>query len=656
MCGIAGFIGTAHDPAAWQETIRAMLTAIGHRGPDGLGYMLDDGAALGTARLSIIDIDSGTQPMSDPSGRYWLAYNGEIYNYIELRAELEAAGRVFVTRSDTEVVLQAWLHWGAACLPKFNGGFAFALYDRATRRLVLARDRYGKRPLFYLRRGGEVYFASEMKSFFAVPGFAFEQDSQQLASILACWTPLPDQSGFKGIDSLPMGEWMSVETGTVTRHCYEDLSFESEETVASEAAALELIRERLRASVALRLRSDVEVGVYLSGGVDSAITALLAQRESRHPLSTFSVAFEDAAFDESPQQREMADFLGSRHQALTISHGDIAAALPDAVFHAEMPAFRCAFVPMYLLSRLTQDSGIKVILSGEGADEAFLGYDLFKEVLLRRAWNELGEDVRRDRLGKLYPHLTHYGPQETAALTGLYQQFAEERMPGLFSHEMRFQNGRFATRLLRDAGDPFAAISRLVADAPGYAGTSDMHKAQWLEYRTLLAGYLLSTQGERMSLAHGVENRCPFLDPTVIAAASATNLRFDDGFEEKRLLRRAFAGELPDSILSKRKFPYRAPDSAAFASARPDYLEALLSEAELAKLPFIDAKFARRLTDKVLNRPAGEIGTKEDQGFVFLLSIALLDRFFVRREGAGLTRVTPPPVRAVDLRGKPLAA
>ena len=656
MCGIAGFLGATHDPAVWQETIRAMLAAIGHRGPDGLGTMLDDRAALGTARLSIIDIASGTQPMSDPSGRYWLAYNGEIYNYLELRAELEAAGRAFETRSDTEVVLQAWLHWGPDCLPRFNGGFAFAIYDRASGRLVLARDRYGKRPLFYLRRGGEFYFASEMKSFFAVPGFAFEQDADQLASILACWTPLPDQSGFKGIDSLPMGEWMSVENGTITRHRYEALSFDSAESVASEAEALELVRERLQASVALRLRSDVEVGVYLSGGVDSAITALLAQRESRHRLSTFSVAFEDAAFDESPQQREMADFLGSRHQALTISHGDIASALPDAVFHAEVPAFRCAFVPMFLLSRLTRDAGIKVILSGEGADEAFLGYDLFKEVLLRRAWNDLGEDVRRERLGRLYPHLTHYGPQEIAALTGLYQQFAEERMPGLFSHEMRFQNGRFATRLLRGAGDPFAAISRLVADAPGYAGMSDIHKAQWLEYKTLLAGYLLSTQGERMSLAHGVENRCPFLDPAVVAAASATNLRFDDGFEEKRLLRRAFAGQLPKSIVTKRKFPYRAPDSAAFASARPDYLEALLSEAELAKLPFIDAKFARRLTDKVLNRPAGEIGTKEDQCFVFLLSIALLHRFFVQREGAGLTRVTPPPMRTVDLRGKPLAA
>jgi asparagine synthase (glutamine-hydrolysing) len=348
----------------------------------------------------------------------------------------------------------------------------------------------------------------------------------------------------------------------------------------------------------------------------------------------------------------MAALLGSRHHPLLITSREIVEHFPAAAWHAEVPAFRSAFVPMYLMSRLTRDNGIKVVLSGEGADEAFLGYDIFKETVLRRGWHALNEDERRAQLARLYPHLDHYGPQDIAAITGLYQQFGEERLAGLFSHEIRFQNGRFSARLIRDAGDPFAAISSLVANEPGYAVMDPVQKAQWLEYRTLLAGYLLSTQGERMSLAHGVENRCPFLDPAVVALAASVNLRFDDGFDEKRLLRRAFQERLPASIFNKRKFPYRAPDSAAFAECRPDYLELLLSEGELARIPFLDARFARALTRKIMTAPAAAIGTKENQTFIFLLSIALQHRFFVRRDTIIATppAVDSPLALAVDLR------
>lgn len=649
MCGIAGFLDAGRAPAGSPTLIQAMLGHIGHRGPDGLGCVVDDRGALGTARLAIIDPEGAAQPMADASGRYWLCYNGEVYNYIELRAELEARGVRFATDSDTEVVLQAWLHWGPDCLPRFNGGFAFALYDSLTGALVLARDRFGKRPLFLLRRGDALYFASEMKAFLAVPDFSFEQDPAQLASILATWTPLPDQTGFHGIASLPMGEWLEFSGGEERRHRYDILDFTVHDAPADEVSGRARIRKALEEATKLRLRASVEVGVYLSGGVDSAIVAMLAARHAPKRLSTFSVAFADAAFDESAEQLEMAAFLGSDHHMLRIESGHMAQACPAAVFHAEVPAFRSAFIPMYLLGELTRANGIKVVLSGEGADEAFLGYDLFKETMLRRAWPQMDEAQRREKVAGLYPHLGHYGGDDLAAMTGLYQQFAQERMPGLFSHEMRFQNGRFATRLLQQAGDPFAPLAALVAAEPGYAGLDDVRKAQWLEYRTLLSGYLLSTQGERMSLAHGVENRCPFLDMGVVAAANATNLRFDDGFREKRMLREAFRADLPPRIVAKRKFPYRAPDSAAFAATRPDYLELLLSDGELAKLPFLDARFARRLTDKVMTRPGAEIGTKEDQAFMFLLSIVLLHHQFVARHLPAARR-TPAPMRMVDRR------
>ncbi len=651
MCGIAGFFHASLAVEAHPDIVLGMLRAIAHRGPDATGYVVDERCGLGSTRLAIIDIESGVQPLSDSTQRYWLCYNGEIYNYLELRDELTALGRSFTTQSDTEVLLQAWLQWGPACLRRLNGGFAFALYDRDRDELILGRDRYGKRPLFYAASGEGLVFASEMKAFMAVPGFAFEHDAPQLASILAVWTPLPEQTGFRGVRQLPMGSWLRCRAGSMELVSYEPLDFAGKVAVASESEALELIRDQLRQSVALRLRSDVEVGVYLSGGIDSAVIALLAQERSTHPLATFSIEFADRQYDESTQQREMAALLGSRHRALNISHRDMVENFPVAAWHAEIPAFRSAFVPMYLLSAATREAGIKVVLSGEGADEAFLGYDLFKEVLLREQWERLDETQRRSRLGQLYPHLDHYGPQDIAALTGLYQQFSAERMPGLFSHELRFQNGRFSARLIKDAGDPFAMIASLVAEERGYAGMSSIHKAQWLEFRTLLAGYLLSTQGERMSMAHGVENRCPFLDPDVVGVAAAVNLRFDDGFEEKRLLRRAFREQLPASIVTKRKFPYRSPDSAAFADCPPDYLELLLSAHELAKLPFLDARFAAALTRKIVSSPPEEISTKENQAFIFLLSIAFQHRFFVQRASPpGNQWAESPLARAVDLR------
>lgn len=656
MCGIAGLIHTTLPASDLPDIAQAMLGRIGHRGPDGLGTVTGDTWAMGTARLAIIDPRDGTQPMADDSGRYWLCYNGEIYNYRELRAELESLGTVFRTHCDTEVVLAAWLTWGPACLPRLNGGFAFALYDRHDDRLVLARDRFGKRPLFYARHQGGLLFASEMKALLAVPGFSFAQDPAQLASILAVWTPLPDQTGFVGIKALPMGEWLSFQSGQAQRHCYAALAFADGPSPATETEAKALIRQHLTDAVRLRLRSDVEVGVYLSGGIDSAIVARLVTDIGGRPPATFSVTFDDASLDESAEQNAVATALGTRHHALRIQAADIAEACPQAVYHAEIPAFRSAFVPMFLLSRLTRQSGITVTLSGEGADEAFLGYDLFKETLLRGNWDSLDEDTRRQRLARLYPHLGHYGPQDVAALTGLYQQFAHEQMPGLFSHELRFQNGRFSARLVKGAGDPFAAIAALVADHGELAAMSPVQRAQWLEYKTLLPGYLLSTQGDRAALAHGVENRCPFLDPAVVDLAATINLRFDDGYDEKRLLRQAFADDLPAAVVNKRKFPYRAPDAAAFAAAGPDYLELVRSDAELAKLPFIDAGFARRLTAKVLNRPAAEISTKENQTFLFLLSIALLHRFFVSRDGVPnhpVDRPRPPVIRRVDLRGKP---
>ncbi|WP_394849109.1 asparagine synthase (glutamine-hydrolyzing) [Pendulispora brunnea] len=652
MCGIAGMYG-ARLPKVADETLAAMLRLIRHRGPNEAGVYLSERVCMGTVRLSIVGVATGQQPVSDPDERYFLCYNGEIYNYVELRKELKALGYRFTTESDTEVVLHAWQAWGTHCLNRFNGGFAFALYDRRQQALYLARDRYGKRPLFYTKHGANVLFGSEMKCFLAAKDFSFEFDPPQVASILTLWTPIGEQSGFKGIRQVPQGAYVKISESGPEIERYHRIDFVPPHEVRSESQAIEEVRDALQQAVALRLRSDVEVGMYLSGGLDSSILASVLKEQVTDRFRTYSVEFEDAEFDESADQRRMAAHVGSRHRTVRVTNELIAEHFPAAAFHAEVPVFRTAFVPMYLLSRMVRDDGIKVVITGEGADEAFLGYDLFKETLLRRAWSGLDDATKLSRLSRLYPYLKHYSGRDTTDLLGLYQAFSEERYPGLFSHELRIQNGLFSRRLLKGRIDGFGAIQQLLAEHPYFSAFSATEKAQWLEYQSLLPGYLLSSQGDRMALANSVENRCPFLDPNVVELSAAVNLEFDDGSDEKYLLRKAFEHALPAENLRKRKHPYRAPDSKAFVASRPDYLELLRSEHELAKNDLLDPRFCKLLVEKVFNAPAAEISTKENQTFIFLLSIALQRHQFVERNISGVAQNAPVDdlmVRRVDRR------
>ena len=632
MCGIVGFYHAARSADSFPETISQMLALIRHRGPDEMGYYFDERVALGTARLSIIDLASGQQPLSDPSGRYWISYNGEIYNYLELRQELTTLGYEFTTYSDTEVLLAAYIVWGRAAFAKLNGGFAFALYDRHEDSLLLVRDRYGKRPLYYTQCGQEWIFASELKCFVGHGGVTLTFDPAQLASILTLWTPLPEQSGYCQIQQAPEGGFVSLRAdGTATIGRYYALDFQGVEhsVPLSEDEAIAQTSAALAESVRLRLRSDVEVGAYLSGGLDSTITTLLATQSSPYPVRTFSISFEDAAYDESADQAAMSQHLGTIHSTLRITDRDLTAAFPAALWHAEVPVFRTAFVPMYLLAQQVQAAGIKVVLTGEGADESFLGYDLFKETLLRLHWAQLASPQEKQaRLAALYPYQSHF-QSNAAALVSVFDQFITEQEAGLFSHEIRFSNSRYSTRLLAPpVAEPFAAMHAfLAARSAEFMPLDPLQRAQWLEFKTLLAGYLLSSQGDRMSFAHGVETRMPFLDPNVVHFAwqLPTDLKLKGGVDEKYILKRAFADQLPTRILQKPKQPYRAPDAPAFFAADPPaYLELIYATAELKKLQFIDVTFAQRFVEKLRQTPKTRISQRENQTFIFLLSLALL--------------------------------
>ncbi len=644
MCGIAGIL--AHGPTApapTRDELLAMAGRLQHRGPDDHGWFCDREVGLAHTRLSVIDLAGGHQPMADADEATCVVFNGEIFNFVELRAELEAAGRRFRTRSDTEVLLQLYAEHGDAMLERLNGQFAFALWDARRRRLLLARDRAGIRPLFYAWHGGRLLFASEIKALLALPGVPRRLDALALAEAFTCWAPVAPRTVFEGVQALPPGQAMAVEAGASKTWTYWDWRFppRGHEATGSADALADELRAGLVDAVRLQLRADVPVGAYLSGGLDSAVIATLVHRCSDTPLRTFSIAFDDAEFDESEHQREMVRALGTPHTELRCRRADIAAAFPRAVRHAETPLLRTAPVPMMLLASAVRAEGVKVVLTGEGADEVFGGYDLFKEARVRRFIARAPQSRWRPALlGRLYPYLRH-SPVAGGALGAQFFADGHERLgqPG-FGHATRWASAgritRFLAPPLRDmaAGfDPFAEVA--AAMPPGSEHWSTLATDQYVEAKTLLSGYLLSAQGDRMAMAESIEARFPFLDHRVIEWGNRLPPRYKlMGLDEKYLLKRAMGGWLPESIRLRRKQPYRAPDSQSFFGPGGQADEAtaeLLSESRLADAGLFDPVAVRRLVAKCAAGRAQGFG--DNMAFVGILSTMWLHEHFVRGRG-----------------------
>ncbi len=560
-----------------------MMGAMTHRGPDEFGSYVDPHAGLAHARLSIIDLASGQQPMADVDERLWLVFNGEIFNYVELRDELIALGRRFRTRSDTEVIIQAWAQWGEAALDRFNGQWAFALWDPRARRLVLARDRVGVRPLYYAEHDGTVVFGSEVKVVFAgAPELPRGWDPVGLDQSFTFWTVVAPRTVFAGVRELEPGHVRVYQGGTVHDHAWWTPRYDGDFT-GSLAEASEAVSAALEQATRLRmLRADVDVGSYLSGGLDSSLIATLGLAAKGEGFQTFSLRFADAEYDEGSFQKLMSERLGTTHHEVVVSRADIARVFPQVMWHAERPILRTAPAPMYLLSKLVRDHGIKVVLTGEGADEMFAGYDIFREAAVRRFWARAPQSKSRPRLlDKLYPYLARSPVSQRAMAQAFFGQGLDRwRSPG-FGHDTRWRTTAAVKRLLapamRGSGD---AVATLLADLPGdFGGWSYLAQDQYLEVRTLLGGYLLSAQGDRMLMGNSIEGRFPFLDREVMALAGrlpdSYKLR---GLDEKHVLKRLGRGLLPAEILDRPKQPYRAPDALAFVGeGAPPWVAEMMS-------------------------------------------------------------------------------
>ncbi|MEY2169266.1 MULTISPECIES: asparagine synthase (glutamine-hydrolyzing) [unclassified Rhodanobacter] len=646
MCGIAGFLGPPDAPAAAQATLQRMIRTLHHRGPDGYGFHVDGGAGLAHARLAVIDLATGAQPIANERRNVWTVFNGEIFNYRSLRAELQQRGHRFATASDTEVIVHLYEEHGDRFVEHLNGQFAIALWDAERQRLVLARDRCGVRPLYHVRAGGRHWFASEIKALLAVRPELARLDPQGLAQAFTFWGPIEPGSVFAGVECLPPGHLLAIEgDGRETLSRYWDWSFPEQGAPqrrwqSVEQAAGEL-RELLADAVRLRLQADVPLGAYLSGGLDSSAVVALMREAGAASTRTFSIAFDEAEFDESAHQQAMVRHLGCEHTTLHCTRRAIGEAFPQLIRHAEAPVLRTAGVPLMLLAQQVRQAGYTVVLTGEGADEVFGGYDLFKEAKVRRFWARQPDSRFRPLLlGRLYGYLEN-SPVRHAALA---QSFFGRGMEGIdrpvFAHVPRWTSSRHALRFLApelragiDGWDPLAWYEQRLP--PAIARWSPLARDQYVEAKTLLAAYLLPSQGDRPAMAHSIEGRFPFLDHRVVEFANALPAHWKiRGMTEKYLLRKALAGLLPADILARTKQPYRAPDqSSFFVDGEPlDYVADLLSAERIRAAGWFDAAVVGRLFEKC--RHGRAIGFADNQAFVGILSTMLIDELFLRRAAA----------------------
>lgn len=641
MCGFGGYFGAVRDGRALLER---MTAAIAHRGPDEHGYFTAQDIGLGHARLSIVGLGDGQQPMSDATGALTIAFNGEIFNYVELREKLRAKGRRFRTSSDTEVILHLYDEMGEDCLSLLNGDFAFALWDARRRRMLLARDRMGVRPLFYTRQGDRLYFASEVKALLQVPGVIAEIDPVALDQIFTLWAPIAPRTAFRDIYELEPASLMIVQDGNISTRPYWSLDYPERDAPprhTDERAAAEELRALLTEATRIRMRADVPVGSYLSGGLDSSITSALAAGMTPAGLRTFSVTFDSPEHDESAFQMEMARALGTHHSAVACGEGDIAAVFPEVIRFTERPIIRTAPAPLFKLSGLVREAGLKVVLTGEGADEVFAGYDIFKENRVRRfCARQPGSRIRPHLFRKLYPYLPGLKQQSAEYLASFFGANGHSLEDQLYSHRPRF-DGTAATKLffsgdLRNQLAGYDAAEELVSRLPEAFGRwHPLHQAQYLEARYLLPGYILSSQGDRMAMAHGIEGRFPFLDHHLVefAASLPPDMKLK-GLVEKHILREATKDLLPPAIGQRSKQPYRAPDSASFVGAgAADYVETALGEGEISASGLFNPKAVAKLHEKCRTRPAS--GFRDNAAFVGILSTQLWLKTFAGAYSCG---------------------
>ncbi len=620
-----------------------MLGLIRHRGPDAFGIYMDEDVGLGSARLRILDLTGGDQPIHNEDCSVWIVYNGEIFNHPELREDVEKKGHRFYTRSDTEVLVHLYEEMGTDLFHRLNGQFVIAIWDQRRKTLLLARDRLGIRPLFYHLDNNRLCFGSEIKTLFADPDIKREIDVRALSDIFTCWSTFGADTAFKNVYQLLPGHYAIFFNGKFSIHKYWQLSFARQSDSDEERPISGLVEELtalLYDATKIRLRADVPVGAYLSGGLDSTYVTSLVKKHFNNQLRSFSVSFSDERFDEAPFQERVVRGLGTEHRMIRCTERNIGDNFPGVIWHTEIPVLRTAPAPMYQLARLVRENGFKVVLTGEGSDELFAGYDIFKEDRVRRFWAKQPDSSFRPLLiRKLYPDIFSFDTGRAGAfLTGFFKKGLTKVDSPLYSHMIRWENTSqiktfFSEDLRCDMAKADDFEDRFSADLPvEFMNWDPLSRAQYIEISILLSNYLLSSQGDRMAMGHSVEGRYPFLDYRVVDFACAIPPKYRlNVLRDKFILRQAANKLIPPELALRPKQPYRAPISRCFMAGRSlDYVEELLSSYSLRQAGYFNPDKVAKLSDKCRKQDGALLSERENMALVGIISTQLLDHQFVR--------------------------
>jgi asparagine synthase (glutamine-hydrolysing) len=589
MCGIAGILDLAGGPVP-AEAVRSMCAALVHRGPDGEGTFLGQGVGLGMRRLSIIDLETGDQPVRNEDASVWVVFNGEIYNYRELREQLESRGHTFYTHTDTEVIVHLYEDRGERCVEALRGMFAFAVWDEPRGRLMLARDRLGIKPLYYARVGQKLVFGSELKALLALPEVRREIDGPAFAHFLTFLSTPSDQSILRGVRKLPPGHRLLASLGGEPQvERYWDVAFEPERG-RSEAWFVERLRALLDESVRLHMVSDVPLGAFLSGGIDSSTVVATMAALSREPVRTFSIGFADADFSELAYARRVAAAFQTDHHELVLEPAALDV-LDDLVWHLDEPFGDSSAIPTYMVSKLAAEH-VTVALSGDGGDELFAGYEKYTVERRERVWRFVPEPARR-LLGRLVAatpaHLRGRNYLRHMALPGVERYldagtlFRREEVAALVRPEIR--------DVLADY-DPWEEARSHLRRQRGHW----LSALQSLDLATYLPLDIL-TKVDRMSMAHSLEARVPLLDHRLVEFAATVPPELQlRGRTTKYLLKQAMRPLLPEAIVDRRKQGFAIPLGRWFGGGFDELLrDVLLSETVRSRGIFDVAALERRM-------------------------------------------------------------
>lgn len=625
MCGICGKYEFESDKPVSKSLLEEMTGTMKHRGPDDEGFYVNGPIGLGHRRLSIIDLKTGHQPISNEKENCWLIFNGEMYNFKEHRGELKKKGHRFKTRTDAEVVLHLYEEYGTGCLEHIRGMFAFAIWDAAKKRLFLARDRLGQKPLYYRANNKRIIFGSEIKAIMADAEIPRKVDPHSLSHFLTFqYVPSP-RTMFEGIKKLPPAHYLICENGDVKIERYWSLSYSNTLNI-DETEAIERFRELFEEAVSLRLISDVPLGVFLSGGVDSSVVASTMARLSDQPIKTFSVGFSNSRFNELPYAAKLARRLGAEHHSFVVKP-DCLDILPKLIRHYNEPFADPSAIPTYYVSKMAKTK-VTVALNGDAGDEAFAGYDRYITNKIASYYDRLPEGLRNFIMNRAsrfsdLPEKNSYPEKIKRYIKTLSSPPVERYVRWMASYTEEMKQTLFSNNFKKSVGGT-DSVALMKTWSDGTSSPDEVAWALYLDTMTYLPDDLL-VKVDVASMANSLECRSPFLDHKVLEFVAALPSDFKlRGFKRKYLLKEAFRYELDDELLNRKKSGFSVPISEWFKGELKSYIKEVLLDSKAKKRGF----FSKDAVEKLITQHQEG---KFDHGFRLwcLLNFELWHREFI---------------------------